>query len=88
MLNYQNSRLDLDEFICRILNTGSPGCSFTKTVKESEIIQLCQMAREVFLSQGPLIEIDAPVRLIGDIHGQFQDLLRFFDRAGFPPTQK
>lgn len=56
------NRLDLDELICKILNVGAPGCSLTKTVKDSEIMQLCQMAREVFMSQSSLIELEAPVR--------------------------
>ncbi|KAI6208965.1 Serine/threonine-protein phosphatase [Aphelenchoides besseyi] len=55
-------RVDLDELICKLLNVGSPGCSLTKTVKEAELMQLCQLAREVFLAQGSLIELDAPVK--------------------------
>ncbi|KAI6204407.1 Serine/threonine-protein phosphatase [Aphelenchoides besseyi] len=79
-------RVDLDELICKLLNVGSPGCSLTKTVKEAELMQLCQLAREVFLAQGSLIELEAPVRICGDTHGQYSDLLRLFDRGGFPPA--
>lgn len=77
--------LDVDDLICRLLNVGSPGCSLTKTVKEQEFINLCAVSREVFLSQNSLIEIDPPVRICGDTHGQYADLLRLFDRGGFPP---
>ncbi|KAI6192142.1 Serine/threonine-protein phosphatase PP1-beta catalytic subunit [Aphelenchoides bicaudatus] len=79
------NRFDLDELICKILNVGSPGCGLTKTVKEDEIIQLCQLAREVFISQGSLIELEAPVNVCGDTHGQYSDLLRVFNKNGFPP---
>ncbi|VDK69775.1 unnamed protein product [Onchocerca ochengi] len=92
-------KLDLDDLICKLLNVGSPGCSLTKSVKEQEIMHLCALAKEVFLSQNSLIEIDPPIRICGDIHGQYAveelllrlefnlivDLLRLFDRGGFPP---
>lgn len=38
------------------------------------------------MRQSPLIEIDPPVRICGDTHGQYADVLRLFHRGGFPPT--
>ena len=32
-----------------------------------------------------LLDLDTPIRIIGDIHGQYHDLLRFFERGAFPP---
>jgi hypothetical protein len=52
---------------------------------ELQIRQLCLVAREIFLQQPMLLELEAPVNIVGDIHGQFQDLLRHFDKTGFPP---
>ena len=94
-------KLDIDDLICKILNVGAPGCSLTKTVKESDIMQLCEITRGVFLSQSSLIEIDPPIRICGDTHGQYagiffgftfkwiykliSDVMRLFDRGGFPP---
>lgn len=46
---------------------------------------LCARAREIFMEQDMLIEVEAPLNLCGDIHGQFHDLLRIFKHAGFPP---
>ncbi|CAD5229933.1 unnamed protein product [Bursaphelenchus okinawaensis] len=80
------AKLDLDELICKILNVGSPGCSLTKVVRETEIIQLCMSVREVFLQQSTLLEVDPPVKICGDTHGQYSDVMRLFDRAGFPPS--
>ncbi|PQQ02099.1 serine/threonine-protein phosphatase alpha-3 isoform-like [Prunus yedoensis var. nudiflora] len=52
---------------------------------ESEIRQLCITAKEVFLRQPNLLELEAPINVCGDIHGQYPDLLRLFEYGGFPP---
>ena len=54
-------------------------------IPENQIRQLCLVVREVFLQQPMLLELEAPVHIAGDIHGQFQDLLRHFDKSGYPP---
>jgi hypothetical protein len=52
---------------------------------EHEIRSLILRAREIFLSQAMLLEIQAPIKVCGDVHGQFYDLLRMFEYGGFPP---
>lgn len=54
-------------------------------LSESEIRQLCVVSREIFLKQPNLLELCAPIKICGDIHGQYSDLLRLFDYGGFPP---
>eukprot|EP01156_Anaeramoeba_ignava_P006008 Anaeramoba_ignava/a347500_157.p2 GENE.a347500_157~~a347500_157.p2 ORF type:complete len:313 (-),score=67.45 a347500_157:259-1197(-) len=54
-------------------------------LKEKEIRTLCEKAREIFLSQPILLELEAPIKICGDVHGQYQDLLRLFEYGGFPP---
>ena len=52
---------------------------------EHQIRQLCLVAREVLLQQPMLLELEAPVNILGDVHGQFGDLLRHFEKNGYPP---
>ncbi|XP_067130821.1 uncharacterized protein [Centruroides vittatus] len=52
---------------------------------EYQIRQLCHVSREIFLQQPMLVELEAPVNIVGDIHGQYSDLLRHFDKTGYPP---
>lgn len=41
-------------------------------------------ATNVLMSQPMVLRVDAPVKVFGDIHGQYQDLMRFFDLWGTP----
>ncbi|KAL1305237.1 hypothetical protein AAFC00_002153 [Neodothiora populina] len=78
---------DLDDMIKRLIDAGYAG-KVTKTVclKNAEITAICQAAREVFLSQPALIELSPPVKIVGDVHGQYTDLIRMFEMCGFPPN--
>lgn len=78
---------DVDDYIKRLLDAGYAGKS-TKGVclRNAEITSICARVREIFLEQPPLIELDAPVKIVGDIHGQYSDLIRMFEMCGFPPS--
>jgi len=63
---------------------GSPPGTLV-TLADHEIKMLCSRVRPVLLEQPMLLEIEAPMKVCGDIHGQFTDLLRLFEYGGFPP---
>ncbi|KAK8866205.1 hypothetical protein M9Y10_009164 [Tritrichomonas musculus] len=43
------------------------------------------LAVKILKSETTVLRIDSPVTIIGDIHGQFYDLLRYFNINGLPP---
>ncbi len=55
------------------------------TLTEGEIKWLCNKSRDIFMSQPILLELEAPIKVCGDVHGQFYDLLRLFEYGGYPP---
>ena len=62
---------------------------------EAEVRGLCIKARDIFINQPILLELEAPIKICGkqlfvlivpgDVHGQYYDLLRLFEYGGFPP---
>ncbi|KAF8761628.1 Phosphatase PPZ [Rhizoctonia solani] len=78
--------IDIDDMINRLLDVGySAKVNKSVCLKNNEITAICQAAREVFLSQPTLIELSPPVKIVGDVHGQYSDLIRLFEMCGFPP---
>ena len=45
---------------------------------------VCREAAKLFLAEESLVEMRAPVKVFGDLHGQMSDLLHFFDCYGCP----
>jgi len=52
----------------------------------SEIAELCESAERIFAREPSVLQIKAPVKIFGDLHGQFGDLMRLFDEYGAPST--
>jgi len=62
----------------------SPSDGREVALPEDQIIKLCDKVRETFGKQPMLLELDAPMKIAGDIHGQYYDLIRLFEYAGHP----
>ncbi|BFI43554.1 protein phosphatase [Marchantia polymorpha subsp. ruderalis] len=52
----------------------------------NEIAELCDTAERWFAREPSVLQIKAPVKIFGDLHGQFGDLMRLFDEYGSPST--
>ncbi|KAI8613716.1 Metallo-dependent phosphatase-like protein [Chytriomyces sp. MP71] len=78
--------VDLDSIIEHLLSVRGQRRGKGIQLPEHEVRYLCIQSREVFMSQPPLLELEAPIQICGDIHGQYYDLLRLFEYGGFPPS--
>ena len=59
----------------------------TPIFSEDVLSRIAYTARWILLSQPMLLELEVPVILCGDIHGQYIDLLHIFDLVGYPSEQ-
>ena len=52
---------------------------------EDEIKYLIVNTKKLIMSQPMYLELNSPITVAGDTHGQYEDLLRLFSIGGFPP---
>jgi hypothetical protein len=81
----QNDESWIDSMIEILLSARSKKPGTPVDLSAADATQLCTQAREVFMSQPMLLELGAPIKICGDTHGQYTDLLRLFEYGGFPP---
>lgn len=91
----QNKKMDLnvDAIIENLMAAGNRKPSSPKSRKSrdklpvttQEIKLILAHARAIFMEQPVFLKLSPPVKIVGDIHGQFNDLLRIFNCCGYPP---
>lgn len=93
----KKSEINIDEIIDRLVLVGMKknvhgfSSQYRKNkdklpVSGNEIKYILQKSRSIFLDQPTLLKLCPPVKIVGDIHGQFHDLIRIFKSCGFPPN--
>jgi len=70
--------VDLDECIARLYNK--------ELLADSVIEAICAKTKELLMKESNVVHIAAPVTVVGDIHGQFFDLIEIFKIGGFCPN--
>jgi len=81
----KTEELDVDFIIEKSLEARGQKPGKLVQIGEGQLKALLSETREVFLQQSALIELEAPLKICGDVHGQYHDLLRLFEYGGFPP---
>jgi serine/threonine-protein phosphatase PP1 catalytic subunit len=57
---------------------------FRFNISAKVIVKLAELAKNTFAKEANTLHITAPINIFGDIHGQFGDMVRFFEMAGLP----
>ena len=81
----KNNQIDIENILERLLSVRGNKPGKTVDLKEEEIKYLIDKSMIIFKEQKMLIELEAPLRVCGDIHGQFYDLIELFKHGGEIP---
>jgi serine/threonine-protein phosphatase PPG1 len=52
---------------------------------EALLREICEKTKEVLMRESNVVHVSAPVTVVGDIHGQFYDLIEIFRIGGYAP---
>jgi len=47
-------------------------------LSKEDVIQLVELATDIFASEANVLKVEAPITVCGDVHGQFYDLIKLF----------
>ena len=53
-------------------------CYKKQLLPQSVIKELCELVKELLIKESNLRQVKTPVTLVGDVHGQFYDVLEMF----------
>jgi len=83
-----NTVQDVDKLIEELISTGAgpqPTGGAVSWATHQMIRSLITKATAAFMEEPVMLEVDAPVNICGDIHGQYSDLLRLLGWVRLPP---
>ena len=76
--------MNVDTIIEKLLSVRGNKPGKQVDLKEEEIKFLIDKSIPIMKEQKMLVELEAPLHVCGDIHGQYYDLLRIFEHCGYP----
>lgn len=77
-----------DVLIKKLIDFGKSTLENVNPLSEEEIWLLIDHVTTELCKGTGLLEMDPPVTLCGDTHGQFSDVLRLFQCNGWPPSMR
>ncbi|XP_076914504.1 serine/threonine-protein phosphatase BSL1-like [Bidens hawaiensis] len=81
-----NYRLIVISTLLRPRNWKPPRLTGVFFLNSYEVGELCYAAKQLFLHEPTVLQLKDPIKVFGDLHGQFGDLIRLFDEYGFLST--
>ena len=88
-LNDQMNSEFLDEIVFQVLlGRMNKKKRYAKPITQEDISNLLKQTREVLSKEPTMLELPAGIVIVGDLHGNVDDLIRIFERLRYPPATR
>ena len=77
--------VNVDNILEKLLEVRTSKPGRLVTLSEEEVLGLVRIVKEILLREDMLVQVKAPIKVCGDIHGQYYDMLRLFEYGKMPP---
>lgn len=85
----QLSREDIKEILYQLIYSRlAKSRKIGDLITSSQVKKLLDFVKPIFESENLMIELSPPLYIVGDIHGNVDDLLRIFELKKYPPYSK
>lgn len=79
----------LDKMIALLEEMGTKkGIQMNQKITLEEILAVMSSAGVIMMQEGMLVEVEVPIKVVGDIHGQYEDMHKLFGVIGKVPDVK
>ena len=80
---------ELDEIVFQVLlGRMNKKKRYAKPITQEDITSLLSNVREVLKKEPTMLQLQAGIVIVGDLHGNIDDLIRIFERLRYPPATR
>jgi len=70
----------IDELLCSLQICNTIGGKDYIKLNQDSLEALCRLSIQILKEESTLLKINTPIHILGDIHGQFYDMMKFFGK--------
>ena len=82
--NEKQIDVNIDDLLLKLLSLKGNKVQKQSNIQENDIKFIIIKAKEILMDQPVFLELESPLNVCGDIHGQFPDFITVFEKEGYP----